>query len=346
MNRNRNKIIAISIFTIALILLAVWIGFVCFAEAEPEEAPVSQNRMSVVIDGMELFIPREYHCYPDDSDLLLYDNSGFAMRLRVLEDSFEELLLQKDTLIPEVESKGYRCLSSLEEQRRDARSYLYFTIDTAEGIRYVIYSNAGADSHFGILADIGAEEPKAVLDRIHSLLAPAQETERENTSIYDLLLEQAEPVVQEETFYSQGIYRNAAGREILSYEIPEGFYVDSGTEGEIQGYTNREDAIHVTLSVKSDTGSAEEWILRYMESAGASRFCEKQTDIQGRTVYYFAEEHEWIWEEKREQFYHFYAAIDLEDGLVYWLTGSSMKNENALELETYREFLSVERLEE
>lgn len=348
MHQRRNNIIAISIFTAALIFLLLWIGLLCFPEEEPEENPVSEDRMSVVLNGMELLVPRDYHCYPDDSDLILYDDRGFSMRLSVLEDSFEELLLRKESLIPEVESKGYICNSPLEEQVTGTRSYLYFTINVNDGIRYVIYSNAGMDSHFGILADAGGEEPDRVLSRIHDLLASAQETDKKNTNIYDLLLEQAAPIEREEQeFYSKGTCRDAQGREILSYGIPEGFYADTGQEADMQNYNyiNREADIRVTLYLKTDEGSAEECIQRCMESVGVPQTNGKQTDIDGRRVYYFAEEHVRILEGEREHYYRFYAAIDLEDGLLYRLTGFSMENEKALELETYTEFFSIEGLD-
>ncbi|MDE7366921.1 MAG: hypothetical protein K2N24_06170 [Lachnospiraceae bacterium] len=346
MHQKRNEIIAISIFTAALVLLLIWIGLLCFIEEEPEDMPAAEDRMSVVLDGMELLVPREYHCYPADSDLLIYNNSGFSIRLGVREDSYEDFLLRKDTLIPDVESKGYVCTSALEERMIDNRSYLFFTIDTEDGGLYMIYSNAGSDSHFGILVDADEEDPDEVLERIHVLIDSAQETDQENTNIYDLLLTQAGPVEHEnQVFYSNGNFRDAEGRDILTYGIPEGFYAGSSREGEIQNYTNRDAAIYVTLSLKSGEDSAEEWIQRYMEFSHVSQINGKQEAINGRTVYYFSEEHERIWEEEREQYYYFYAAIDLEEGLVYWLKGYSLENEKALELESYTEFLTVEELD-
>lgn len=343
MHQRRNKIIAIIIFTAALVLLCFWIGLLLFTREEPEDNPIPEDRMSVVLDGMELLVPRDYHCYPDDSDLILYDDDGFAMRLGVREDSFEELLLRKDTLIPEVESKGYTCISTLEERVIDARSYLFFTIDTDDGIRYMIYSGAGSSSYFGVLVDAGEEEPDTMLERIHILIDSARETDREDTNIYDLLLEQADPVEQEnQVFYSNGTFQDAEGRDILTYGIPEGFYADTVLEEGTQNYSSRDAAIEVTLRIISGEDSAEEYIERYMEVPHVLQTDRKQTEINGRTVYYFSEAHEQIWEDKREQYYYFYAAIDLEEGTIYWLTGYSLENDKALELETYHEFLSVE----
>lgn len=346
MHQRRNKVIAIIIFTVALVLLCFWIGLLFFTREEPEDNPVSEDRMSVVLNGMELLVPRDYHCYPDDSDLILYDDNGFAMRLGVLEDSFEELLLRKDTLIPEVESKGYVCTSTLEEQVMDARSYLFFTIVTDDGIRYVIYSNAGSNSHFGILVDAGTEEPEEVLERIHVLIDSARETDQEDTNIYDLLLEQADSIEHEEqVFCPNGTFRDTEGRDILSFGIPEGFYAESSSDERIQNYRSRNAAIEVSLRIISGEGSSEEYMERYMESAHVLQTNGKQAEINGKTVYYFSESHEWIWEEKREQYYHFYAAIDLEEGTIYWLTGYSLENDRALELETYHEFLTVDKLD-
>ena len=275
--------------------------------------------------------------------MILYDNNGFAMRLGVREDSFEELLLRKDTLIPEVESKGYTCISTLEERVIDVRSYLFFTIDTDDGIRYMIYSGAGNDSYFGVLVDAGEEEPDEVLERIHVLIDSAWETDQEDTNIYDLLLKQADPVEQENrVFYPNGTFRDAEGRDILTFGIPEGFYAESASDEKIQNYRSRDAAIEVTLRIISGEGSSEEYLEQYMESAHVLQTNGKQAEMNGKTVYYFSEFHEWIWQEKREQYYYFHAALDLEEGTIYWLTGCSMENEEALELETYTEFLTVE----
>lgn len=343
MLQRRNKVIAIIIFTAALVLLCFWIGLLFFTREEPEDNTVSEDRISVVLNGMELLVPRDYHCYPDDSDLILYDNNGFAMRLGVREDSFEELMLRKDTLIPEVESKGYTCISTLEERVIDVRSYLFFTIDTDDGIRYMIYSGAGNDSYFGVLVDAGEEAPDEVLERIHVLIDSARETDQEDTNIYDLLLKQADPVEQENrVFYPNGTFRDAEGRDILTFGIPEGFYAESASDEKIQNYRSRDAAIEVTLRIISGEGSSEEYLEQYMESAHVLQTNGKQAEMNGQTVYYFSEFHEWIWKEKREQYYYFHAALDLEEGTIYWLTGCSMENEEALELETYTEFLTVE----
>lgn len=343
MYQKQIKVIAIIIFAAALVLLCFWMSLLLFTGEEPEDNPIPEDQMSVVLDGMELLVPRDYHCYPDDSDLILYDDNGFAMRLGVREDSFEELLLRKDTLIPEVESKGYTCTSTLEERVIDARSYLFFTIAMDDGIRYMIYSGAGSSSYFGVLVDAGEEEADEVLEQIHILIDSARETDQENTNIYDLLLAQADPVERkDQVFYSNGTFQDAEGREILAYGIPEGFYGEPGPDEKIQNYRSRDAAIEVTLRMISVEGSAEEYIERYMETPHVFQTERKQIEINGRTVYYFSEAHEQIWEDKREQYYHFYAAIDLEEGTIYWLTGYSLENDKALELETYHEFLSVE----
>lgn len=342
MHQERNKRIACILFAGAVILLLLLFSFMYFVKKETKEELASDDRRTVVLNGMELYIPSIYHYYPDDSTLVLYDDSGYSMRLAVLEDSFEEIQLRKEDMLAQLERKGYTCLTSMEEWNIDNRPYLSVTIDNGNYTWYVIYSGAGEQSHFSVLVNAENQTMEKALNEIHEIINSAQETEKADTNIYDMFLEQAGPIEQE--FHSEGIFQEEQGEVLISYGIPEGFYASAGKSSDMHNFVNRDSDIYVSLYLKQEERTAEEYILGRMDNMNVSQLHMEQTTINGKTVMYFSEQHQRIQQDEREQYYQFYAVIDLGEGWLYWLDGWSAANEKALDAETYTEFLTIEKL--
>ncbi len=144
----------------------------------------------------------------------------------------------------------------------------------------------------------------------------------------------------------QGVFQDEQGKAFLFFGIPNDFCLVFQDGTERQSYQSQDTDIYVSLSLRKEEADARECILQRMEFIDISQMSLQQTEVNGRVVYYFSEWHERIGDKEREQFYSFYAAIDLKEGLVYWLQGDSMKNETALECETYMDFLRLEEAEQ
>lgn len=352
MHQRKRERIAYFICAVGIVLLLMLFGMLCVfpknsnKTVSPEEVS-SEELTPVVLSGMKFFIPEGFKCYPhEESGMLIYREDA-VIWLGVLEDSYEELQKKKEELIPQAEDKGYTCIAPVEEYQTEQRCYLYFVIDNDERTQYIIYSPAGADSHFGIIVDAPDWAKEEVMKVVDTVVGAAQETEMEDTSVYDLLLIHPDPV--ERKFSSEGVLQNEQENTIISFQIPEGFYADEGykdTEiiGNSKSFTDYDAKIFVTVSLIADEESigAENYIRRQSLFFASTDLGITQAVMNGKTVYYFSENHAEIYENFQEQYYNFYAVIDLEHGQLYKLNGFSLSNPNALEPETYEEFLTIE----
>lgn len=346
MYQKRNKRITYIVFALGMFVLTGLLVLLCFPRTNREKAVETEEMPVVVFEGMELNIPQGYRCFPDEnSGLVLYQEES-VLWLSVQEGAYGELQEEREGLISQAEEKGYTCIAPIQEYQSDTRSYLYFIIENDGRTQYIIYSSAGANSYFGIIVDAPGQTAEGVMGLTDAVIGSAQETERENTSIYDLLLIHPESV--EHMYIPEGALLDEQGNTLVSFQIPEGFYVDGGGNAEIigdyQSFTSYDTGIFVSVSlVEPEWGlDAEDYIREEALMFASTDLCINQTVVNGGTVYYFSENHAEIYEEVQEQFYNFYAFIDLKNGRLYKVKGFSLSNPQALELETYQSFLEIE----
>lgn len=341
MEQNKKKHIAYVLFTIGIVLLLGLFYMLCL-KPKNEEAVAPEESTPIVLRGMEFYVPQGYKCYPDEeSGLIIYSETA-TLWLDIVEGSYEDVRARKESFIPQAEGMGHIGMVPPEEYRTDKRSYLYYAIDNDGHMQYIFYSAAGPDHHFGIIVDApnwNTEEVKALVDTV---IGSAHETNKEDTPAYNLLLVSPEPVEWE--YVSEGSLQDEQGKELVSFQIPEGFYIDEGgTENAYQQFTSYDTDIFVTVSIiQLEWGmNAEDYIRQHALLFADTDSCVKQEQIQGETVYYFSENHARIYEDIQEQFYNFFAVIDLGNGQMYKVEGFSMSNPEALELEIYKEFLII-----
>lgn len=358
MKRMKNKSAWI-LFGVGLVLCAFLIVLLfCQRKGKnPEEAGEEKSGFSVVQQGIAIDIPADYFCYPyEDSGLLIYNEKDCSMLLRFTMDSFEELQWNKDSLPDRAEEKGYVCLTGIKEIRIREKAYLYFIIEYNGGPQYVIYTAAGTDHSAHVVLDAGERLEQDALEVAASILESARDTDQEDTDIYDLYLYQIRP--KEHNYVSHAVVLDEQGEELVGYDIPEGFYMDAGesvyeerggyeqnyiwldTEKSVMEGKN----IYVTVSIKPEEAvSAEKAAERQRERWDLSVSAVRQTEQNGYTVYYIGNSHAGTEREETVVLYEFYAVIDLGDGNLYQLEAWAYDQKRAMELDTYEDFLVIER---
>lgn len=353
MHQKRNERIAYILCTIGVLLLILFVMLYIFPEnvkktaAEmSQDETASEGAVPVAMSGMEFFIPEGFRCYPDEESSMVIYREDAVVWVGVFEDSYEDVQEKKEELIPQTEEKGYTVISSIEEYQTEQRSYLYYVMDNEERTQYILYAPAGMDSHFGIIADAPGWTREEVLKVVDAVVGPAQETEKEDTSVYDLLLIHPNPVERE--FLSEGALECEREGMTVSFQVPEGFYggevhADMETDDSYQCFTNYDANIHVTVSLIEDAFGvgAEDYIQSHSLMLASTNLGITQAVINGKTVYYYSNHHTQIYEDSKEQYYNFYAVIDLGNGQFYQVDGFSLSNPDALEAETYEEFLTI-----
>lgn len=345
--QKRNERIAYILFSIGVTLLFVLFFMLCIYPKGSKEKVPQEEMASVVLNGMEFYIPEGYSCYPDEqSGVLIYKNN-IVIWLGVLDGSYEELLEKKEGFISQAEAKGYTCIAPVAEYQTDTRTYLYFVIDNDGRRQYIIYSPAGANTHISTIVDAPQWTTEEIMKNVDVLVGSARETEKEDTSMQDWRSIQSEPIKRE--FSASGVVQNEQENIAVSFQIPEEFYEDEAYEDAEQidssrSFTNYDANIFATVSLISDTWGmgAENYIRENLLMFATTDLYLKQEIVNGETVYYYFENHAVIYEKSQEQYYNFYALIDLGDGQFYKVEGFSLSNTEALELETYKEFLTIE----
>ena len=312
---------------------------------------------SVVQQGIAIDIPVDYFCYPyEDWGLLIYNEKDCSLLLRLTMEPFEELKLNKDDLPDQAEKKGYVCLAGIKEIQIRGKEYLYFIIEYNGVSQYVIYTAAGTEHSAHVVLDAGERSEQEALEVAASILESARDTDQKDTDIYDFYFYQTKP--QERSYVSRALILNEQGKELASYGIPEGFYMDTeaGVYEEKVGYeqnyiwldteknvlegTN----IYVTVSVKpQETASVKEMIDRKRKFWDLSITAVRQAELNGYTVYYMGNSQAKTEQEETVVLYEFYAVIELEDGNLYQLEAWAYGHSSAMELETYEDFFIIER---
>jgi hypothetical protein len=67
----------------------------------------------------------------------------------------------------------------------------------------------------------------------------------------------------------------------------------------------------------------------------------KSLDVDGRTIYYYTYTVPYVSMDKELEKYYLEAAVDLDDGRIYRVSGYSEDNKKALEIENYMKFLEI-----
>lgn len=355
MTQKKNKTTWI-LFGIAILLIVILFVLFLWQKKKAPEDGTQDSAFSVVLNGIEFDVPEEFFCYPDEnSDLLLYNNEDCSMLIRVAGESFADLYERKDRMLNQIKEAGYECLTDMTEAEVGEHRYLYFAMEYEGRTQYALYTEAGTDACFHVIIDASDRNEKAVLELADSIFGTARETDKENTTMYDLLLLQVEPTVWEYT--AEAVIQDEQGNPLASYGIPEGFYADEDVRcyeaglGYEQSYVCPElgksvsegKNTYVTVSLLPETIGAREMIERKTEFEDLSITGIRQTEINGYSVYYYGSSSTHVVEDEPETLYEFYAVLEFGDGMLYQVEAWGIGHEKAMEPETYEPFLSIQK---
>lgn len=362
MKRMKNKSAWI-LFGISLGLCIILIILMFFRKEgkRRDETDGTGLGVSVVFHGFAIDIPEGYVCYPyEDLGLLIYNEMDYSLLLRITEESFEDLQKNKEDLVEGTKDKGFVCLTGVKEVRIRNHQYLYFIIEYNAQKQYAIFTAMGADHSARVVLNANERTEQEALETAASILESARYTDQQDTSIYDYYLLQTRP--GDRDYVSDAAILDEQGQELAGYGIPEGFYSVAGDgmykeeAGYEQEYIWQEtdktvlegNHIFVTVSLKpkEDTESAKEVIDWQRELWDLPISAVKQTERNGKSMYYIGNSHSSTEGEKIIDVYEFYAVMDLGDGNLYRVEAWANNYKKAMELETYEDFLMIKLSQE
>lgn len=313
--------------------------FLFFMKEKPSKARLSvpENTTPVVLGGLEFYVPSVYTCITgNDEDILIYQEDSFKMRVQVSDTSFEERLSKKEEKAAELTEAGCRLIGKPEEKTLGNHLFLCYTLYMDDSIQYLIYVSSINRKCIGTLISMEDKDLQQALQILDSIFGLVQETEKADSTIYDLMFYQTDLACGREL--TAGVIEIPAENRRFTYPVPEGYHSD-GSYSDAETYSetlhSSGDNIRVNISlVKGDAAYIKEQM-----SEGLDRNEKlEETEILDRTVCYSESDQTYILEDTIH-IYSFKAMLDLEGYGVYSVSGWSYTNPSAAELETYLDFL-------
>lgn len=157
---------------------------------------------------------------------------------------------------------------------------------------------------------------------------------------------QPEPVDSNKAYES--FLQDENQNKLIEYQIPDGFEQESEWISEMQStkdYMTKDFSIMASVSVIRkewlEETTAQDWIILKAEGYGKSKRDIQQIERNGYTIYYAFGNRKEVSKSETIMNYYFDATVELKDGDVYELSAYSDSKKEAMQIETYIEFLTI-----
>lgn len=157
---------------------------------------------------------------------------------------------------------------------------------------------------------------------------------------------QPEPVDSNKVYES--FLQDENQNKLIEYQIPEGFEQESEWISEMQStkdYMTKDFSIMASVSVIRkewlEETTAQDWIISKVEGYGKSKRDILQIERNGYTIHYAFGNRKEVSKSETIMNYYFDATVELKDGDVYELSAYSDSKKEAMQIETYIEFLTI-----
>jgi hypothetical protein len=151
-----------------------------------------------------------------------------------------------------------------------------------------------------------------------------------------------------ESFEAEDTLCDDMGNEWVAFQVEDGYYKYAEEYRKdcysMKVYENLDENVVVTLMV--DDWTENETDAQKLMLDGASKWTGgkseiKNLEVDGRTIYYYTYNVPYVSMDEELEKYYFEAAVDLNNGRIYRVSGYSENNEKALEVENYMNFLKI-----
>lgn len=367
MSKKRTVMIVIAAFMVGVIVACSAILILSKREISGGSYEDETDYMgTVVIDGYEIRIPNQYKAVVDDDLGLVYsDNGTFEMSISVLDASYDSTVRELDSL-----DDSLRAWTKLMEPFRELavgkNSYIYGVYEDEGDIMLLAYMKANEEQVFDIMVrcfaidDMKFQTEDALIRQYESyiliantLLDGAVPTDTENTSsgtvyVADDMYHDVQMVLTDTWVPEDSLY-DANDQKLVTYGIADNFYmiakeIKSGIYSR-KVYSDERRGIVVTVIAEKQRSSSAD--AKSVMAEGKKIWTEQdgepdQIGINGKTCYYYAYTETYQVRDAMQEKYYFEAAIDMNDGMIYRISGVSETDADALDIATYNQFLTIE----
>lgn len=365
---NRKKIIFIVVTAFVVGVVVTLSGFLIFRKYEMSVDRNADNidyMGTAVISGFAIPIPNKYVAMVDQEIGLSYCDSGtFEMAISVMEGSYALTLQELYSLSTDIDG-WFRLMKPFDELAVDNNSYIYCVYEDEGETVLLAYKEADAEHVFEIMVRCLAidqmkyqteeeliREYESYILIADSLLRGAKPTDEEDTptgKIYvaDEMYADLQVVVTE-TFVPEDALYDEADRMLAAYQVADNFYmmaheIKPGIYSMKAYYdTDREIMATVVGGHRRSDMDAQK-----VMAEGAAIWTEEGAEVEsieinGKVFYYYSYTEEYQSMDETCKKYFFEAATDMKNGTIYRLSANSEVSPDALDIDTYVKFLTIE----
>lgn len=367
MSKKRTAIIVILAFMVGVIVAFSVILILSKREISVDNYEEKTDYMgTVIIDGYMIMIPNKYKAAVDDDLGLVYsDNGNFEMSISVLDASYDMTVRELDSLDDSLR-EWTKLMKPFSELAVGKNSYIYGVYQDEGEIILLAYMKASEEKVFDIMVrclaidDMKFQTEDELIRQYenyiliaNSLLDGAVPTDAENTpsgTVYvaDDMYHDVQMVVTE-TWVSYDSLYDEHDQKLVSYDIADKFYmiakeIKPGIYSK-KVYSDESRGIVVTVIAekqrKSDTDAKS--VMKEGKRIWTDYDGEPESiEINGKSYYYYSYTEEYKVRDEMHEKYYFEAATDMQDGMIYRISGFSDADGEALDIATYDSFLTIE----
>ncbi|MBD5481533.1 MAG: hypothetical protein HDR15_03220 [Lachnospiraceae bacterium] len=367
----KTGIVAGAVWLLAVFLGLWFAGVFSFSgkrmpEAEESSVTAGQDEeqarvWEIVFRGMKFTIPQKGKALVHESGCLnIRQTDQYLIQISIEDDSIDEIWESMDLRRESLIEHGYRIekeaerltdggqdriryVVSMEKERGSDydRSYFEVVLAPAEEGQHILtvirYDGIDVDGLDEETRELVYEEAfgavKAVLDAVYS----TDEIDDEAGSLWmeDVNLDPEQPYLAEDTItYGDGQY-------MLTVRLPEGCMLVADT---IAGkeYFDSVNQVYIYANVIEYKWQTAKDMADSLAARELSRIHEEgETEVNGRTFYYYSYSVLEYEKNKTTIRYHFEAFCDLEDGSIYTIAGYTEDYPEALEKAYYMNWMDV-----
>lgn len=365
---SRKKITAIVVTAFVVGVIATLSVLMIFRKHEMSADRNTDNTDymgTAVVSGFAIPIPNKYMAMVDQEIGLSYsDSRTFEMAISVMEGSYALTVQELDSLSADMDG-WFRLMKPFEELAVDRNSYIYCVYEDEGETVLLAYKEADEEHVFEIMVrclaiDQMKYQTEAELIREYesyiliadSLLRGAKPTDEEDTPtgktyVADEMYADLQVVVTE-TFVPEDALYDEAERELASYQVADNFYmmaqeVKPGNYSMKAYYdTDRDIAVTVVGGHRRSDMDAQK-----VMAEGAAIWADADAEVEsieinGKVIYYYFYTEKYQSMDEPCEKYCFEAAADMKNGTIYRLSASSEVSPDALDIDTYVKFLTIE----
>lgn len=366
MSRRKITVIVATAFMIGVIVtLSVLLMFRKHEMSDDRNTDNTDYMGTAVVGGFAIPIPNKYMAMVDQEIGLSYsDNGTFEMAISVMDGSYTLTVQELDSLSANIDG-WFRLMKPFDELAVDKNSYIYCVYEDEGETILLAYKEADAEHVFEIMVRCLAidqmkyqteeeliREYESYILIADSLLRGAKPTDDEDTptgTTYVAAEMYADlQVVVTETFVPEDALYDEAGSILAAYQVADNFYmmaqeIKPGNYS-MKAYYDTDRDITVTIvggHRRSDMDAQK------VMAEGAAIWADADAEVEsieinGKVVYYYFYTERYQSMHESCEKYYFEAATDMKNGTIYRLSANSEVSPDALDIDTYVKFLTIE----